>query len=735
MRIKLNNILQYRKTVQFCAVFWFICLLLIGAPPAAAASYGATPASASSQDTIPAAAAASQDTIHAILPDLEVTQAGRSEFRKSTDGSVKINASDITKLSRSFGEIDFINQIRRLSSVSSNGDYAAGLSIDGADASQAQYLIDGAPVIYPYRFGGIFSTFNTPYFSAMRFMRRSPAELYPVLGSAFSLTTATRFKPGAEGMGNVGMTASSLAVRGGIADRFSVGLAARISYVDQLYGALLKGERNDIKFSFNDLNAFAAWRMSASDQLMLSFFHSGDNVGYEDSYYSLDTKIRWQNNLLNLSYTHQNETGLTLKANTYGSFFKNTLKLTMPQMALTGPSSLKTFGINASASRERLPGFITDWSINGMATLHKAEPQWATLYMADNSLANPEGGRPVRQTLTTVLLSGKLGGWIVKDKLRFTFETALGGFRSVNSVNHSPAAEGNTTYRTLLFTPEASLTYRYASGNVSASAGWRSQPLHQVGFSELGLASNFWLGSCAQAPLQRAFSVAVTNQQRLPWWGLSLETSLYWRHVSNQAEYQGEVMEVIDTDYNALAHLIISDGYNYGASVSLTRNFGAVTGEASYSFGEGRRHSKTDPRDSWAALNAEGHTVKAGVVWHHGRHWEFSGAFRYSSGRRYTPVEALYAIGGNIAMEYGERNSARLPSYQRLDLGATYQFTTGNRHKLKHMVNLSLLNAYGHKNVEMQYFVLNAADGSYSLKRLYSLFRFLPSISYSIEFK
>ena len=85
-------------------------------------------------------------------------------------------------------------------------------------------------------------------------------------------------------------------------------------------------------------------------------------------------------------------------------------------------------------------------------------------------------------------------------------------------------------------------------------------------------------------------------------------------------------------------------------------------------------------------------------------------------------------------MEYGERNSARLPLYQRLDIGATYYFTTGTSHRLRHLINVSLLNAYGHKNVEMQYFVLSTDSGEYSLKRLYSLYRFIPSLSYTIEF-
>lgn len=86
-------------------------------------------------------------------------------------------------------------------------------------------------------------------------------------------------------------------------------------------------------------------------------------------------------------------------------------------------------------------------------------------------------------------------------------------------------------------------------------------------------------------------------------------------------------------------------------------------------------------------------------------------------------------------MEYGERNSARLPLYHRLDLGATYSFSTGHTVRLRHLLNLSLINAYAHKNVEMQYFILNSENGDYSLKRIYSLYNLIPSVSYTLEFQ
>ena len=85
-------------------------------------------------------------------------------------------------------------------------------------------------------------------------------------------------------------------------------------------------------------------------------------------------------------------------------------------------------------------------------------------------------------------------------------------------------------------------------------------------------------------------------------------------------------------------------------------------------------------------------------------------------------------------MEYGPRNSARLPMYHRLDLGATYRFSTGGCFPLRHEVNLSVINAYGRANVEMSTFTVNTLTGMYSRRDISSLYRFLPSLSYTIKF-
>ncbi len=693
------------KTVHFCAVFpLFICILL---------------------NSLKLNATNSNDSIATILPEIEIFEQGKSQFKRNEDGSVEMNASEINKLSRSFGEADMLGQIRQLSNVNTSSDYSSGMVIDGNDPTQIQYFISSAPVIYPYRFGGIFSTFNTSHFSKMTFRRQAEADALPRLGSSFVFSPDNYYKKGVKGIVNVGMLASSATIKAGVADKLSIILSGRISYIDQLYSKLLKFQSSALTYQFFDINAGLNYKITAKDIISADFFTTNDKLRYDDSNYNMNTAINWRNTVFNLKYIH--DFPLKISAAVYYSGFSNVLNLGMSQIALHAPTSFKSIGVRFKIGKERLSKVIDAWEAGLYTTFDKGEPQSAELLISDSSSGNIENkSYPLTQKIVTSSIFGMSNFRLVPGKLNLKTEASIGIYNCKTLTK--------SDYNSIFVSPRLSLNFKIPEGHINFGTSWLTQPIHQVGFSELGLASNFWIGACHEAPMQKSFGFNSSFKRRLPFLNLDLEISAYWKWVENQPEYSGQIIEVIELNYNPFSKLIISDGYNYGFGITLSKNIGFITGEINYSFGDGKRHIKSKPKDTWNALMAEGHNFKAGLTWHEGKHWEVYASFRLSSGRRYTPVASLYAIGGNIAMEYGKRNSARLPLYQRLDLGGTYYFTSGKKHPLKHLINLSLINAYGHKNVEMQYFILSSADGSYHLKKSYSLYRFLPSLSYSIEF-
>ncbi len=140
----------------------------------------------------------------------------------------------------------------------------------------------------------------------------------------------------------------------------------------------------------------------------------------------------------------------------------------------------------------------------------------------------------------------------------------------------------------------------------------------------------------------------------------------------------------------------VTDGYNAGFNLTVARDFDNPTASAASMAirwpREGcpavRNISRPRPRSVTPSVN-----ISAAYRFHGGR-WSVSASWACADGRPVTPVTAAYFIGERLMVEYGRRNSRRLPAYHRLDLGANYRFHSG---RFRHTVSLALINAYGHR--------------------------------------
>lgn len=85
------------------------------------------------------------------------------------------------------------------------------------------------------------------------------------------------------------------------------------------------------------------------------------------------------------------------------------------------------------------------------------------------------------------------------------------------------------------------------------------------------------------------------------------------------------------------------------------------------------------------------------------KRWLFSATWTYHSGRPYTPPTGIALDSAqNATVEYGPRNSARLPDYSRLDVSAQYQF--GGQKRFQGTIGLSVFNFFNHANLQNREF-------------------------------
>lgn len=384
----------------------------------------------------------------------------------------------------------------------------------------------------------------------------------------------------------------------------------------------------------------------------------------------------------------------------------------MPQFEVLAPAGLKAFGLAGHVQLLHGHGFRPQVTVGGEAGGYSIVPMWARL--------EGEAMQPTAPAVTQRCV-----------ELRAFADARFAPRPWVSfTVGLSASAYG---FKFGAVDPRLSAEFRHRGNTWTLAVGRFSQYLHLVGFSEIGLASNFWFGSNDKVKPQRSVDFSAGWSRDFLNGDLSLSASAYYKFVWSQSEYSGQVLDIINYDYRAEDNIFIADGYNVGFDVTAQKRFGALTGSVGYSFGRAMRHLPGSG-ESFRSLTDVGHQVKADAEYMFNEHWSVSAAFVYSSGRVYTPTRYLYLIANRLIAEYGRRNSGRMPDYQRLDLSATYRFRTGGCMPMTHTVNLSLINAYGHYNVESQYFDIDSETMRYKLCRIYSLYRFLPSISYSIEF-
>lgn len=631
--------------------------------------------------------------------------------RITSGGNVRVSAESLRYGSRLMGEADLLVALKRVGGVSSVGDYGSGLVIQGNDPSQVIYRVDGAPVFFPYRFGGVFSTFNTSHFNSVSVMRYGrPAATPSRLGAVVDVAPRLDYFNPLSGSVNVGLLASTVTVRTGVKERFALSASGRISYIDALYGRFLNNDVNANHYNFGDINLSAGWRIDSLNYLTAGYFFNSDKLHSGNNNYAMNTRLRWRNNVASLRWTHRGRRPAEVTA--YYSEFGSRLNVGFPQFDVTGRAAIASVGASGKIRLNEARGFKPGFTVGGEASGYSITPLWAELH---GEVRQPSA--PARCTRPWEARAFADAEFMPAEVFKFSAGLSVSTF----------------SFRYYAVDPRFSAELRAGDNCWNIGAGRYSQYLHLIGFSEIGLASNFWLGSGADVTPQRSWDFSAGWSRPLMGGDLFLSASLYYKIVSSQSEYSGQVLDIIDADYDAAGHIFTADGYNTGLDIGIQKRFGRLTGSASYSFGRAMRHLPGSS-ERFHSLTDAGHQFKADAEFGINSHWSVSAAFVYSSGRVYTPTRYLYIIANRLIAEYGARNSGRMPDYQRLDLSGTYRFRTGGRIPLSHTVNISLINAYGHRNVESQFFAIDGETMRYKLYRVSSLYRFLPSVSYSIDF-
>jgi hypothetical protein len=212
--------------------------------------------------------------------------------------------------------------------------------------------------------------------------------------------------------------------------------------------------------------------------------------------------------------------------------------------------------------------------------------------------------------------------------------------------------------------------------------------------------------------------------------GIDYSVEGYFKMLRHQIEYAGNLMLLVNQNYNPLDDVIAGHGYAAGLSVSLMRQWGRWRGRVGYAYGVARLRFAEYGDEMFPASSSRPHDLNASVSFDILRGLTLSAAFTHATGTPYTRARYGYMIGENLICDYFPHNSSRLPAYNRLDLSLNWVFSRSRG--IKQSLNLSVYNALASRNILFLYTSYSAEKG---LEQRESVMKsVIPSLSYSIEF-
>jgi len=224
-------------------------------------------------------------------------------------------------------------------------------------------------------------------------------------------------------------------------------------------------------------------------------------------------------------------------------------------------------------------------------------------------------------------------------------------------------------------------------------------------------------------PSSGRFPVSGSEQYTAGWSGafcagmFQFGVEAYYKRLHNLSNYkEGYASLMGDTDWQSKI-ITGGSGEAKGVEFLLRKITGQWTGFASWSLSKAtRKYPDINNGASYIYEFDRPHTVSLSVNRQLNSKFAFNAAWVFMTGLPYTPAigRQLYSyIDENKyidALIYGERNSARMKPYHRLDAG--FNYTKLNKRNRKVVWTFSIYNVYNRHNPYFYYYAPDADENS-----------------------
>jgi hypothetical protein len=699
--------------------------------------------------------AGSGDTLlaFAMEPGGELKEVVITGQRRTMPNVSTLGIREFRKLPALGGRTDVLKGLQLMPGIQAQNEGSSLLLVRGGDPGQNLYLFDNVPVIYVNHLGGFMSVFNPDIINSIDLYKGGfPARFGGRLSSVVDITQREGDRTSLKGSLSLGITDAGFTLEGPTKlKNSSFIITGRKTFIDpiMMLGTWIS-DGNDfvVGYGFHDLNGKFTWKPDERNSFHLNLYQGDDYLNY------------WVN------HKSGNESEISRLRNSWGNWLASGRwnRILSPKAFLSN---------TLSYTRYRLSLFQS--------------------YVIQDTARHPIFDRNYRSSVEDLSLRSSikyqvLKGWSLETGLQASLLNHVPNSYYQSNLAVQPATERLRALETALYTDNKinvgerteinlglRLVYYATSGFGTLSleprlrAGFRVAPenyLH-IGYQrvtqndQLLFTNGSIMNSEVWVPAGPGLEPARSEQITAGWTGVfgkgmySAGIDLYSKSLSNLATYRegyGSLMG--DTDWR---RKIIGGGTgkSVGIEFLLKKQLGDFTGFVSYAWSHTtRQYPDINKGIEYLFEYDRPHTVSLNINHEFNDRWAVSLTWVYQTGLPYTPVLGRQLTlstepdeNGDYnyyeALLYGDRNSARMKDYHRLDIGATLNTLTHRGRRATW--TFSVYNLYNRHNPFYYYYGTDQSGQDYdrpeywtSFKptNLYqmSFFPVIPSVSYKLYF-
>lgn len=668
------------------------------------------------------------------LQEVVISAKEQNDITKTLPGMQRISMSEIKNVPVIFGEKDILKTIQLLPGIKTAGEGSSGFFVRGGGADQNLILLDEATVYNASHLLGFFSTFNSDAIKDVTIYKGDmPAQYGGRLSSLLDIKMKDGNDKNYKVSGGIGLISSRLNVEGPIVkNKGSFMISARRTYADLFLKLSHDSDVNQSIIYFYDLNAKANYQINQNNRVYLSGYFGKDVLGYGHQF-----GIQWGNSTATLRWNHIFNNKLFSNTSFIYSDYNYNVSINQTTNNLAIVSRIKDLSLKEDLQYFAGNKHKINFGFN--LTRHTFTPgNFKTSATSSyNSLILPD-----KYAFDGALYASE--EWSIGNNLKINSGLRLSSFDMVgpgdfytydsrgNIQSTKTYSSGQIVTSYINLQPRFAATYQLDDfSSIKASYSRNVQNLHLLSNSTGSNPTDLWIPSSNNVKPELADQVSAGYYRNFSNNQYAFSAEIYFKNLQNQIDYKNGAQLVANQLVES--QLVYGKGRAYGIEFYVTKKVGKLNGWISYTLSRTERKIDGINDNSWyPATQDQTHNLAVVAIYQLNKKWTISGDFVFNTGNAVTWPSGKYDVNDRTVFYYTERNGYRMPSNNRLDLSATLEGKKTK--KFEGSWTFSVYNVYGRENPYFIQFQEDPNNPGKTQAVQYSLFRWVPSITYNFKF-